>query len=208
MNSSCASTDRSPLARLCWTGFLLITPAVARTIPAAPEDQLELGVPPLVIMSREAVGLSSEPTDLHLLSDGRLLVMGAAEIAIGDGVRWEVIRAESETPGNAFATVAVDYEDRIYTGVPDGFARVDFTPSGNWQLTRVADWPTELLGRMPVPRIVQNVAGRWFWHAQSGVVLEWRPGEEAQAFAQASTTEDIFTHNGIYYLSDRVVGRL
>ena len=59
------------------------------TIPAAPAGLIEAGAPSFTVLGREALGLSTAPTDLHIMPDGRILVVAQREIALGDGVRWE-----------------------------------------------------------------------------------------------------------------------
>ncbi|HOG91962.1 MAG TPA: hypothetical protein PLE80_00145, partial [Opitutaceae bacterium] len=54
-------------------------------IPSAPTDLREVGVPAFVVMGAEALGLSSPPTDIQLLPDGRVLIVAQREICFGDG---------------------------------------------------------------------------------------------------------------------------
>src|ERR1700690_4069093 len=61
----------------------------AGIMPSAPPGVVETGAPSFVVMGPEALGLSSAPTDLHLLPDGRVLVISEHEVAFGDGVRWD-----------------------------------------------------------------------------------------------------------------------
>ena len=61
----------------------------------------EAGTPPFAILSQESLGLSSKPTDLHLMPDGRILVVAPQELALGDGVRWEVFRQSTDDPSPA-----------------------------------------------------------------------------------------------------------
>ena len=64
----------------------------AHAMPPAPTGSMEAGVPAFVVMGPEALGLSTAPTDLHVLPDGRVLVVSQSELAFGDGVRWETFR--------------------------------------------------------------------------------------------------------------------
>ena len=88
-------------AALGWAG------ANAHAMPAAAQDVLEAGVPAFVVMGPEALGLSTAPTDLHVLSDGRVLVVSQHEIAFGDGVRWETFRGLPDQ-ANLLTQVAVE----------------------------------------------------------------------------------------------------
>ena len=58
-------------------------------------------------MGPEALGLSTGPTDLHMLPDGRVLVVSQTELAFGDGVRWETFRSMPDQ-ANLLTKVAVD----------------------------------------------------------------------------------------------------
>src|SRR5262245_48767020 len=62
---------------------------VAREMPAG-QGLREAGVPPYSITGADAIGLDTPPTDLRLLPDGRVLVVSERQLAIGDGVRWQV----------------------------------------------------------------------------------------------------------------------
>ena len=65
-------------------------------MPSAPAGVIETGAPSFVVMGPEALGLSSAPTDLHLLPDGRVLVLSEHEVAFGDGVRWDTYLGEDD----------------------------------------------------------------------------------------------------------------
>ena len=67
--------------------------ADGRAMPSAAPEVVETGSPSFVVLGPEAIGLSTPPTDLHLLPDGRVLATAQREIAFGDGIRWEVFRA-------------------------------------------------------------------------------------------------------------------
>ena len=92
-----------------WVLALLFIGAggTAWAMPSAPAGIVESGVPSFVVLGPEAIGLSSAPTDLQLLPDGRILVVSQREIAFGDGVRWESFRG---TDGDGGFISAHDYK--------------------------------------------------------------------------------------------------
>src|SRR5512138_3641439 len=58
----------------------------------------EAGAPPFTAVGLEALGLSAPPTSMCLLPDGRLLVTAPRQLAIGDGVRWQVFGQAPSDP--------------------------------------------------------------------------------------------------------------
>lgn len=114
-------------------------------LPAAPAGQNEVGVPAFVVMGPESLGLSSAPTDLHLLPDGRLLVVARSEIVFGDGTRWETYRRIANDENAINSSVAVDHDGRLYTGIEGQFTHIDFDPDADarWHYTRVASLPAD-----------------------------------------------------------------
>ncbi len=177
-------------------------------IPSAPPGQLETGVPPFTVLGPTALGLTSSPSDLHALPDGRLLVISAEQVALGDGIRWEVFDRNPSDEGAPLENVGVAADGRIYAGMRNGFGEVRFNSDGSWTLQKVADWPAEVRDLTPIPRFCIDVDGEWFWHSESGKIMQWRPGTPATVFGQASTVEAIFKFRDHYYLSDRVIGQL
>jgi hypothetical protein len=63
--------------------------AESTTMPAAPPGLIESGVPSFSVFGPEVFGFSTAPTDLHLMPDGRILIVSQHEIVLGDGIRWE-----------------------------------------------------------------------------------------------------------------------
>ena len=80
--------------------FLFVLGTVAApaqtSLSAPPAGTSEAGVPNFVVLGPEALGLSAAPTDLHQLPDGRWAAAALRQIAIGDGVRWEVFNQQRE----------------------------------------------------------------------------------------------------------------
>ena len=69
----------------------------ARMDPRPPE-LIETGIPAFVALGPEALGMTAAPVDLRQLPDGRLIAIGHGELAIGDGVRWDVFRQRDDDP--------------------------------------------------------------------------------------------------------------
>ena len=160
-------------------GFcVLAVQAVAQPqrLEAAAPDLLEAGVPSFVVLGPEALGLTEAPVDLQRLPDGRLLAVGHHELALGDGVRWEVFRqAEGDQPVDTLS-VAVDSDGLIYAGVPGGFARIDFGQDSRWHYTQVAKMPAGADKNTPAMLNTASAGNEWFWYWDSGPVFSWRPG--------------------------------
>ena len=107
------------LALVTFFGFHLAT---AQAMPAAKAGLLETGAPSFVVLGPEALGMSTAPRDMHVLPDGRVLLVSQNELVFGDGVRWEAFRADDhESP--IFVSVAWMMTAEIYAGIPGGIAR-------------------------------------------------------------------------------------
>ncbi len=182
-------------------GLLVVAHGEHRLIPKAADGLQEAGSPLFTVLNKEALGLDSPPTDLHQLADGRLLVVAGQQLAFGDGARWSVFNQADDEPVSRALTVAVDEKGDIYQAVQGGFARVELSEDGRWRLRKVADWPAGETSDRPVPRDVIMTRNRWFWHSNSGPILSWRPGEEAQSMGSADTVAHIFEFGGDYVLS-------
>ena len=175
---------------------------------ATAPDLIEAGVPSFAVLGPEALGLTTAPVDLQQLPDGRLLAVGHRELALGDGVRWEVFR---QAEGNLRAdtvSVAVDKDGLIYAGVPGGFARIDFGPDARWKYTLVAELPPEADNRTPALVNTIAVGGEWLWWWGSGKIFSWRPGSVPKVVGQANAPESAFLLEGKIHLSDGSNGAL
>jgi len=173
---------------------------------ATPAGFIETGVPPFVVLGPEALGLSAAPVDLQQMPDGRLLAFGHGELALGDGVRWEVFRQAHDDPRVNTLSVAVDQEGGIYAGVAGGFGQVQFGPDGQWRLQRVAKLPAELEGVPDVTSTVWMVGDQWFWSWGSGVIISWHPGRPAKIVGQINALERVFGLGKSIYMSDQSNG--
>ncbi len=177
--------------------------AVQFALPSAPTGVIEAGIPAFVILGPESIGLSSPPSDLHMMPDGRVLVVSAQELAIGDGVRWESFQRQPGTDSANLETVAVDATGSIYAGVANGFARIEFSADARWRFVREAELPAEkpeLAGRLLTR--VSDVGGKWYWSAGNGAMVSWRPGESPVVLGYLNDLERVFISAGGAFVSD------
>ena len=79
-------------------GGLRVVQAQTRYIDASAPDLIEAGAPLFEVRSYQTLGLDAPPTDLHVLPDGRLLLVAGHQLAIGDGVRWERFQQAANDP--------------------------------------------------------------------------------------------------------------
>jgi PAS domain S-box-containing protein len=177
-------------------------------MPSAAAGLVETGVPSFVVLGPEAIGLSSRPTDLHLLPDGRILVKSPQEFAFGDGVRWESYRGTAAPGSFVSAQVAVDSEGRIYTGTDKQIARVDMGEDARWRLTPATDVPADK--SLPTQDMV-NVAvfpDAWYWYGGSGAIVSWRPGQTARVIGHVPAIDRIITLGQQVFASSQASGAL
>ena len=183
--------------------------AQAHRIDAATPGLIESGAPPFAILNQEALGLDSPPTDLRLMPDGRVVVMAAQQLALGDGVRWETFRqSQQDSATTAGVGMAVDVDGSIYVGTATGFGRIEFIQNNEWRIHPVATWPKEERQDRAIPRAAIVVQDDWVWHSGSGSLISWKPGRIARLAGRAQNVEHVFTLRGETYLSDRTDGRL
>jgi PAS domain S-box-containing protein len=176
-------------------------------MPAAAPGAVETGAPAFVVLGPEAMGLSTVPTDLQVLPDGRILVVAQREIAFGDGLRWEVFRA-AEGESALSPLVAVDADGQIYTGTEGGIARVDLGDDARWHLTLVVELRRDLGLRNANLTSVASIGGTWYWNSGNGAVVSWRPGQPARVAASGSSIERIFGWNQNAFFSEGSSGTL
>ena len=178
-----------------------------RIVDEAP-GLLETGVPTFMVRDQYSLGLDTPPTDLRLMPDGRLLMLAGRQIAMGDGVRWDVSREAAKDLDLIGTAVGVDSDGSIYIGTQGGFARVVFGDSGEWHGERVATWRPVRRADSIVPRVLVQSGGEWFWHTGSGILVAWKPGQTARIVGRSDTIDSVFVLKGVPYLSDRTNGRL
>ncbi len=177
-------------------------------IAGAPPGFVEAGTPSFVVLGPEALGMSAAPVDLQKMPDGRLLAFGLGELALGDGVRWELFRQVADDPWPNVTTVAVDPSGRIYAGVPGGFGRVEFDQFGQWRYARVASLPSDLVGTAGTMNTVSMVGAEWYWSWGSGPIVAWRPGSVARTVGELNAPARIFTLGDAVHVSDASNGVL
>ncbi len=176
-------------------------------MPAAPAGTVETGVPPFVVLGPEALGLSTAPTDLHLLPDGRILLVAQRELAFGDGVRWEAFRAADDQQ-SVFAMVAVDNDGHIFTGVEGGIARVDLGEDARWRLSLATKLPPGSVGENTRLVWVAALPDQWYWYGSSAAVIAWRPGGTARVAGKVNAVERVFALGKTVYTSESSSGLL
>jgi len=200
---------RSWGAVICACALLLETAgASGAMLPSAPVGLTESGVPAFVVLAPEAIGLSSVPTDLHILPDGRVLVVSQKEMAFGDGVRWETFRGAGGPTSFISAKVAVDQDGRIYAGANGQIARVELTPDARWQLTRAVPLPADEMLPSDTLFDVTVFPNMWYWHGGSGAILAWRPGQEARVVGHVAAIDRIIALGEQVFVSSRASGDL
>ena len=151
--------------------------------------------------------MNSVPTDLHLLPDGRVLVVSQREIAFGDGVRWETFRGVEGDAGFIAAQVAVDDDGRIYTGANGQIARIDLGEDSHWRLTPATALPAdETLGK-EVLNYVAALPDAWYWYGGSAIV-SWRPGQTVRLAGHVGAVDRIVTVGGQVFASSQASGDL
>ncbi len=143
---------------------------------------------------------------MHLLRDGRILVVSQQELAFGDGVRWETFRAADDPP--AVGSVAVDPEGRIYTGVENAIGRIELLEGARWRLSPVADLPPEVAAQKTRLVSVAMHPDRWFWYGGSGAIVSWRPGETPSLVGNLGGIDRIFPLKSDVYVSNQSSGGL
>lgn len=206
--SICLSRGRGP-GRV-WPLIALIVACLvqgrAQQIDAPAPGLLETGAPLFSVRSPESLGLSSPPTDLQLMRDGRLLVFAAQQFALGDGTRWEVFRQAADDPPVLAKTVAVTSTGEIYLAASTGFARIDLDAHGVWRANVVEPWQEP--DTAAAPTLVKEIGSEWLWYSGSGALVTWQPGHPARIVGRADSVQEVFWFRDAPYLSDRTGGAL
>jgi signal transduction histidine kinase/ActR/RegA family two-component response regulator len=176
-------------------------------IAGTPEGLVESGAPDFMVFSPRAVGLSASPSDFSILPDGRVVLLAGDEIAIGDGIRWQVFRAAEGNGATPQSQMAMAPNGDLFVGVPGALARVKYGDDGRWSLQPVAKTPVALGSALPLSRVV-TTGKHWLWHTGSGSVIRWQPGEEPQVVGVCDGTEWVFEFNGDVFASHAASGEL
>jgi len=172
---------------------------------AIPNGLVESGAPSFVVLGPEALGLSSSPTDLQLMPDGRILVVAQREISFGDGVRWETFRSADDKQAGM---VAVDRDGKLYTGIEGAMARVDLGEDARWRLVPVEVFPPNAGFQGRALQYVDVTPEGWFWNNGSGPILSWRPGQLPRIAGQVGSIARVFTAGKEAFASNSSTGEL
>ena len=174
------------------------------TLPAAPAGVVETGAPSFIVLGPESLGFNTAPTDLHLLPDGRILVVAQREIAIGDGGRWETFQEAADQTDFIRAQVAVDDDGRIYAGITGAIARIALEENARWRFVPVVS----VSHNDPFHRVIQ-FPDTWLWSSGGGTILAWRPGQPVRSAGRLGTNiEHIFSFGQELYASNEASGSL
>jgi len=182
--------------------------AESRTIASVPADFVEAGAPTFVVLGPEALGLSMPPTDLHLMPDGRILVVAQHEIAFGDGARWDTFRSADESSTIIIDKVAVDRDGSIYTAIEGHIARVELGEDARWRLVPVLAFPPEQGMEKALLREVNILPDDWYWNETTGRILAWRPGKSPRIAGRLGAIESVFAVGPQIYASSNSAGEL
>ncbi len=199
--------------QLVFLGAVLLA-ALARSetvgdfVPATPSGTLETGAPSFTIIAPQSLGISSPLIDMHVLPDGRLLVMAKSEMAIGDGVRWVKIEKAPSQPSINLERVIVGEDGTIYAGYSNAFARLKFDPEGTWSFEPIAPIPPVESYGDPQLTHVTAAGGKWFWWWGAGPIFHWQPGTTPQVVGIAENPRAFFAVNGVVHMSDGANGNL
>ena len=184
-----------------------ISSGASSLVPATGPGLVENGTPSFVVLGPEALGLSTAPFDLHLLPDGRVLVVSARGLAFGDGVRWETFQAaENESP--VIASVAVDTDGKLYTGQEGCLARIDFGDGARWHLTPVMKLPGKMIAlKYTLPKVT-TFPDRWLWYGSADSIISWKPGQTPQDIGEIGAIDQVFMSGQNLFLCDLSSGVL
>lgn len=174
--------------------------------PGPPPHLTELGSPAFAVSSHTELGLTSHPTDIQLMPDGRILVVAPRQLAFGDGARWAAFSQAADEPAVPRRTVAVGRDGEIFAGMPGAIGRVVFEPSGRWHLVEEAVLPPTSGAARPALREVETAGDTCYWHGGSGAIFRWRRGGDPESIGSAGAPEHVFTFRGQDFLTDRSDG--
>ncbi len=201
------------IALLLSCGFALAlahaAPAYSPLLSVAPEGQAETGVPAFVVLGPESMGLSSAPTDMHFLPDGRIVLVAQRELAFGDGVRWDTYKSRNEDTANLLAPrVIIDAAGSIYTGADGHFARVELGTDARWSCRPVASLSAEQYQTGFSPSSGAAIGETWCWYSGSGTIGVWRPGMAPMLIPHDGAIARVFELGSTIFLSDIAAWKL
>jgi len=171
-----------------------------RSLPAAPEGVIETGMPSFVIYGSETLGFASPPTKILRLPDGRLLIAAAHDLAIGDGVRWELIRHKDGDIRFIVSSIIASPSGQLYTAVREGITRILFRDDATWEFEMQESVSEDPQQTLPVLANIVNTGESWYWHSGSGPIFSWRPGTHATVVGHEDAIGEIFRLGNKAYL--------
>ncbi len=180
----------------------------AHALGAPPPGVIETGVPPFTVLGPEALGLVSAPTELKLLPDGRIIAVALRQLALGDGVRWEVFELPPEDPGGGIESVLVDPDGTIFAPQDNAVFRIVFGTDGHWRRQLVAELPAVPNKPNPSLTFTAEAAGKCYFTGLSGTVAVWKDRKELRMVGITDILGRLFEAGGQAYVSDRANGRL
>jgi len=148
-------------------------------LPAAAPGMIETGVPAFSVYAIDSIGLTSSPTDLRELPDGRMVIAAGNRIAFGDGSTWQVFSpSPSQDGANLQHDLIVGSDGGLYNGTIGGVQRIELQADGRWLVRTVATVREADDSRfLPFLRAFP-VGDTWLWATSEGVLYSWRPGGE------------------------------
>ena len=184
--------------------------APGQFLPAPPAGTIETGVPTFVVLGPEALGLSAPPSDLHQLPDGRWAAAALRQIAIGDGVRWEVFNQtqENQAPNIGAASLLSDPAGHLYTGLGDNLGRIVFTEAGRWFVDIAAAYPSTKGNEHPGLARGTAIGDNWYWFGTSGTIATWKPGQAIVPSGFINVVSHLFAHQQDVFVSDSTDGQI
>ncbi len=206
-SSESGSVRRGLIGAFALAAIVCAVSQTSQAMPAAPAGTIEAGAPSFVVLGPEALGLSTAPIDMHLMPDGRILVISQHELAFGDGVRWEAFRAAGGQPP-ILASVAVGDDGQIYTGMEGGIGRIALSEGAQWRLEQAVELPSAAFKQKAALVSVAAFPDRWYWYGGNGAIVSWRPGQAAHVAGNIGAVERIFTLGTEAYVSDQSSGGL
>ena len=158
-----------------WLALLpAFTPARASYMMSAPSGVRETGIPPFTIFSGESFGLQTPPFDLNELPDGRIIIIGANELVVGDGVRWELIQKSPLEPDYLAGQVTVDDTGGIWASRTEGFCKIEFNSHGQWHFGEPIKLPDHEHRQWPAFILNRRINGQDYWFGSA--LVAWTPG--------------------------------
>ncbi len=132
------------------------------------------------------------------------------QIAIGDGVRWEVFNQnkDNEQPLLGAATLITDATGQLFTGLGDNIGRVEFTDLGSWYADTAATYPSAKGNVHPGLARVAPLNGEWYWFGSSGTIATWKPGSPIVPIGSVNVVSHLFAFDRNTYVGDATDGQI